>query len=104
MDYLNTKFYFNGINTEIEIKFGFNLSFIFARCKSLKSLPDISEWNTSLTLSMKGLFYGCSSLKILPDIIYMLIFFLFICFYYYFLSFYIFIKRIIICFSNTIFN
>ncbi len=57
MDYLNTKFYFNGINTEIEIKFGFNLSFIFARCKSLKYLPDISEWNTSLTLSMKGLFY-----------------------------------------------
>ena len=41
---------------------------MFYNCKSLKSLPDISEWNTSEVHDMSNLFYNCSSLLSLPDI------------------------------------
>ena len=34
----------------------------------IKSLPDISKWNTYNVTKMSGLFYECSSLKYLPDI------------------------------------
>ena len=41
---------------------------MFSNCSSLKSLPDISKWNTNNVTDMMGLFLGCSSLKSLPDI------------------------------------
>ena len=37
-------------------------------CKSLKSLPDLSKWNTSNVSYVDHMFYGCESLKSLPDI------------------------------------
>ena len=45
-----------------------NMSWIFCRCSSLSSLPDISKWNTSNVTNMSGMFLGCSSLSSLPDI------------------------------------
>ena len=41
---------------------------MFARCSSLKSLPDISKWNTSKITNISHIFYGCSSLISIPDI------------------------------------
>ena len=38
------------------------------KCSSLKSLPDISKWNTNNVTDMSLLFGECSSLKSLPDI------------------------------------
>ena len=35
---------------------------------SLKSLPDISKWNTSNVINMSYMFSGCTSLNSLPDI------------------------------------
>ena len=45
-----------------------NMSYIFAHCSSLISLPDISKWNTENIIDMSYLFYHCSSLMHLPDI------------------------------------
>ena len=36
--------------------------------KKLKSLPDISNWNTSNDMDTFGMFYYCESLASLPDI------------------------------------
>ena len=42
-----------------------NMSYMFDRCESLSSLPDISKWNTSNVTDMSGMFFGCNeSLKI----------------------------------------
>ena len=41
---------------------------LFYNCKSLKSLPDISKWNTNNVTQMNNLFYNCESLISLPDI------------------------------------
>ena len=41
---------------------------LFGECSSLKSLPDISKWNTNKVTDMSSLFYYCSSLESLPDI------------------------------------
>ena len=42
-----------------------NMSFMFDRCKSLSSSPDISKWNTSNATYMIFMFSGCNeSLKI----------------------------------------
>ena len=41
---------------------------MFYECKSLISLPDISNWNTSNVINMSYLFDGCNSLLSLPDI------------------------------------
>ena len=41
---------------------------MFFRCKSLISLPDISNWNTSNVTKMSYMFYECNSLTSLPDI------------------------------------
>ena len=41
---------------------------MFYGCKSLKSLPDISKWNTSNVTDMSRMFYCFSSLSSLPDI------------------------------------
>ena len=45
-----------------------NLSYMFRGCLSLNSLPDISIWNTSNINNMSFMFRGCSSLNSLPDI------------------------------------
>ena len=34
----------------------------------MKSLPNISKWNTSKVENMSGMFSGCSSLESIPDI------------------------------------
>ena len=36
---------------------------LFAKCSSLKSLSDISNWNTNNITDISGLFYECSSLN-----------------------------------------
>ena len=41
---------------------------VFNCCKSLISLPDISKWNTNNVTSMRFLFQSCFSLTTLPDI------------------------------------
>ena len=45
-----------------------NLNRIFENCKSLKTLPDISQWNTFYVQDMSHIFYNCTSLLSLPDI------------------------------------
>ena len=52
----------------IETKPISNMSYMFHRCISLVSLPDISEWNTTNVTDMSYMFYNCRSLKSLPDI------------------------------------
>jgi surface protein len=37
---------------------------MFAQCSSLKSLPDISNWNTDNVFEMYDLFEGCTSLEL----------------------------------------
>jgi len=44
------------------------MSSIFYNCKSLSSLPDISQWNIKNVKDMHSLFYNCKSLSSLPDI------------------------------------
>ena len=41
---------------------------LFSECESLKSLPDISKWNTKNVIDMSSMFYNCKSLLSLPDI------------------------------------
>ena len=45
-----------------------NMNNMFCGCNLLKSLPDISKWNTSMVKNMRKIFKGCKSLKSLPDI------------------------------------
>ena len=45
-----------------------NTSFMFSNCAKLKSLPDISKWNTNNVDNMGGMFSNCKSLISLPDI------------------------------------
>ena len=45
-----------------------NINDLFYGCSSLKSLPDISKWNTKNIINLNLLFYECSSLLFLPDI------------------------------------
>ena len=42
--------------------------YLFGECSILKSLPDISKWNTNKVINMEGIFRGCSLLRALPDI------------------------------------
>ena len=44
------------------------MEYLFCECNSLKSLPDISKWNTQNVENISGLFYSCELLKSLPDI------------------------------------
>ena len=68
------EFYFNfAINDnkdfiKIIIENNYSIANIFSGCSSLKSLPDISKWDTSKVTNLFSLFAGCSSLKSLPDI------------------------------------
>ena len=41
---------------------------IFSDCSSLKSLPDISKWNTNNVTNVSYMFYNCKALLSLPDI------------------------------------
>ena len=45
-----------------------DMSYLFFGCRSLISIPDISEWDTSKITSMKFIFCHCNSLISLPDI------------------------------------
>jgi len=45
-----------------------NMSYMFYGCISLKSLPDISLWNTSKVINMSNMFNGCGNLSSLPDL------------------------------------
>ena len=45
---------------------------MFSHCESLKSLPDISNWNITNVNNLNGMFYmfyDCSSLKLLQPIL-----------------------------------
>ena len=42
--------------------------FMFFRCSSLSTLPDISKWDTSKVNDICGMFKECSSLSSFPDI------------------------------------
>ena len=44
------------------------MSFMFSKCISLSSLPDISKWNTNNVKYINCMFYNCTSLSSLPDI------------------------------------
>ena len=45
-----------------------DISFMFYGCKSLKFLPDISQWKIENIINMNKVFYGCESLLSLPNI------------------------------------
>ena len=45
-----------------------DMSGMFSGCYSLKSLPDLSKWNTSNVKNMRTMFYYCGALFSLPDI------------------------------------
>ena len=45
-----------------------DISFIFSGCKQLKSLPDISKWNTNKVTNMSSMFSGNEKLTSLSDI------------------------------------
>ena len=45
-----------------------DMSYMFNKCISLKILPNISKWNTSDVKKMNGMFDSCESLLYLPDI------------------------------------
>ena len=44
------------------------MSNMFNECLSLKSIPDISNWNTSKVKDISQMFSCCSSLSSIPDI------------------------------------
>jgi len=45
-----------------------NMSYMFSDCCSLKSIPDISDWDSINVNNMNSMFYNCNTLKSLPDI------------------------------------
>ena len=45
-----------------------NMFAVFAYCHQLKTLRDISNWNTSNVIDMRVMFCECISLVSLPDI------------------------------------
>ena len=45
-----------------------DMSYMFYECLLLKSLPDISKWNTINLTFINNMFNKCSSLKYLPDL------------------------------------
>ena len=56
------------LGTKRKIDSIIDMSYMFSGCISLKSLPDISKWNTKNVTNISYMFYGCQSLKSLPDI------------------------------------
>ena len=45
-----------------------NMNHMFCECISLKSLPDISNWNISNVIDISHIFSGCKSITTFPDI------------------------------------
>ena len=45
-----------------------DMSYMFSGCTSLKSLPDISNWNIDNVTNLSDMFSNCESLQSLPDI------------------------------------
>ena len=45
-----------------------DFSCLFENCISLNKIPDISKWNTNKLKTINRIFYNCSSLISLPDI------------------------------------
>ena len=45
-----------------------DMGFLFSRCSSLISLPDISKWNLTNAKNINAIFSECSSLITLPNI------------------------------------
>ena len=46
----------------------YDISYMFYSCSSLKSLPDISEWNTKNIENLNNIFENCSLLTFIPNI------------------------------------
>ena len=44
-----------------------DMSYMFYKCSSLTSLPDISKWNTNNVTNMCYMFYKCSSFLNIPE-------------------------------------
>ena len=44
------------------------MDYMFYNCYSLKSLPDLSKWDTKKVVNMTHMFDGCKNLKSMPDI------------------------------------
>ena len=67
---LNLNFKTQYLQTESSLFFNNikNISLMFSGCISLISLSDLSKWNTSNVIDMRGMFELCISLKSLPDI------------------------------------
>ena len=69
IEYLNIEKKEGSIKIKLkEIKTITNMSYMFCNCKSLISLPDISNWNTNNVTNMSDMFSYCVSLISLPDI------------------------------------
>ena len=45
-----------------------DMSYLFYKCTTLSSLPDISNWNISNVNNMNYIFYNCTKLSSLPEI------------------------------------
>ena len=43
------------------------MSWMFGRCESLSSLPDISKWDTKNVTDMSNMFYNCKLFKNIPS-------------------------------------
>ena len=54
--------------SELNTNSTFSMERTFFRCPELKSLPDLSKWDTSNVLDMTLMFYNCSKLENFPDI------------------------------------
>ena len=44
------------------------MSYMFAECKSLEEVPDLSKWNTENVKEMKDMFIYCDNLEEIPNI------------------------------------
>ena len=68
IDFHYDKKYNNNSVSSIIFNYVTNMTGMFFNCKSLKSLPDISKWNTNNVIDMSRMFYNCWSLISLSDI------------------------------------
>ena len=44
------------------------MGFMFSKCISITTFPEISNWDTSKVIDMNYMFNGCLSLNSIPDI------------------------------------
>ena len=58
-------YFLDNQNKKTEVK---NLSFMFLKCKYLESIKGFSQFDISKCLDISGLFDSCNSLKSIPDI------------------------------------